>query len=189
MCNHYKNLLTFFTICVDWVIRRTFATHYCVMFAKMSEPSCFIHRALQLEGNLFRQPRAAILAKGTVALLEYLKSRIPTWVLEMAPHLNNQPSVIFASVKLVNSQPNIQLEVCVVTYKCLSTLCVTKDIRWSLQKPLEHLVILHFLGDSGGGETHPKLLHSTGLYIWKVIWSIWHHGFTYNITPIIIGPM
>ena len=35
-------------------------------------------RSLQLEGNLFRNPRAAILNKGTVALLQYLKDRIPT---------------------------------------------------------------------------------------------------------------
>ncbi|KXJ12812.1 leucine-rich repeat-containing protein 40 [Exaiptasia diaphana] len=35
-------------------------------------------RALQLGGNSFRNPRAAILAKGTPSLLEYLRSRIPT---------------------------------------------------------------------------------------------------------------
>ncbi|KTG41744.1 hypothetical protein cypCar_00010140, partial [Cyprinus carpio] len=35
-------------------------------------------RALMLEGNPFRNPRAAILSKGTDAVLEYLRSRIPT---------------------------------------------------------------------------------------------------------------
>ena len=35
-------------------------------------------RSLQLEGNPFRNPRAAILAKGTQALLAYLRDRIPT---------------------------------------------------------------------------------------------------------------
>ena len=36
-----------------------------------------LFRYLELGGNPFRNPRAAILAKGTVALLEYLKDRIP----------------------------------------------------------------------------------------------------------------
>ncbi|XP_063795173.1 leucine-rich repeat-containing protein 40 isoform X1 [Pseudophryne corroboree] len=40
--------------------------------------NCESLRALNLEGNPFRNPRAAILAKGTVAILEYLRSRIPT---------------------------------------------------------------------------------------------------------------
>ncbi|XP_053104552.1 leucine-rich repeat-containing protein 40 isoform X2 [Hemicordylus capensis] len=40
--------------------------------------NCFNLRTLLLEGNPFRTPRAAILAKGTVAVLEYLRSRIPT---------------------------------------------------------------------------------------------------------------
>lgn len=31
-----------------------------------------------LDGNPFRNPRAAILSKGTDAVLEYLRSRIPT---------------------------------------------------------------------------------------------------------------
>ncbi|XP_038572825.1 leucine-rich repeat-containing protein 40-like isoform X3 [Micropterus salmoides] len=35
-------------------------------------------RCLSLEGNLFRTPRAAIVAKGTDAVMEYLRSRIPT---------------------------------------------------------------------------------------------------------------
>ncbi|XP_067135342.1 leucine-rich repeat-containing protein 40-like [Centruroides vittatus] len=34
-------------------------------------------RSLQLEGNSFRSPRTAILAKGTHSLLEYLRDRIP----------------------------------------------------------------------------------------------------------------
>ncbi|KFM78556.1 Leucine-rich repeat-containing protein 40, partial [Stegodyphus mimosarum] len=34
-------------------------------------------RSLLLDGNLFRNPRPAILAKGTPALLEFLRSRIP----------------------------------------------------------------------------------------------------------------
>ncbi|CAN8003981.1 unnamed protein product [Ixodes hexagonus] len=34
-------------------------------------------RNLQLEGNLFRNPRPAILSKGTPALLEFLRDRIP----------------------------------------------------------------------------------------------------------------
>uniref|UniRef100_A0A8C9EX65 Disease resistance R13L4/SHOC-2-like LRR domain-containing protein n=1 Tax=Pavo cristatus TaxID=9049 RepID=A0A8C9EX65_PAVCR len=37
-----------------------------------------LSRTLLLEGNPFRTPRAAILAKGTAAVLEYLRSRIPT---------------------------------------------------------------------------------------------------------------
>lgn len=36
----------------------------------------FTFRSLQLNGNAFRNPRPAILAKGTLALLEYLRSRI-----------------------------------------------------------------------------------------------------------------
>uniref|UniRef100_A0A8D0HF13 Leucine-rich repeat-containing protein 40 n=1 Tax=Sphenodon punctatus TaxID=8508 RepID=A0A8D0HF13_SPHPU len=40
--------------------------------------NCVNLRALLLEGNPFRTPRAAILAKGTAAVLEYLRSRIPT---------------------------------------------------------------------------------------------------------------
>ena len=35
-------------------------------------------RSLQLEGNAFRMPRPAILAKGTVTILDYLRGRIPT---------------------------------------------------------------------------------------------------------------
>ena len=33
-------------------------------------------KALKLEGNLFRTPRPAVLAKGTPAVLEYLRGRI-----------------------------------------------------------------------------------------------------------------
>lgn len=40
--------------------------------------NCESLRSLNLEGNPFRTPRAAILAKGTAAVLEYLRSRIPT---------------------------------------------------------------------------------------------------------------
>ncbi|XP_018432379.1 PREDICTED: leucine-rich repeat-containing protein 40 isoform X2 [Nanorana parkeri] len=40
--------------------------------------NCENLRALHLEGNPFRTPRAAILAKGTAAILEYLRSRIAT---------------------------------------------------------------------------------------------------------------
>ncbi|KAG8132531.1 hypothetical protein E2320_010377 [Naja naja] len=40
--------------------------------------NCDNLRVLLLEGNPFRTPRAAILAKGTAAVLEYLRSRIPT---------------------------------------------------------------------------------------------------------------
>ncbi|XP_023194680.1 leucine-rich repeat-containing protein 40 isoform X3 [Xiphophorus maculatus] len=39
---------------------------------------CTSLRCLSLEGNPFRTPRAAIVAKGTDAVLEYLRSRIPT---------------------------------------------------------------------------------------------------------------
>ncbi|XP_068565455.1 leucine-rich repeat-containing protein 40 isoform X2 [Cebidichthys violaceus] len=39
---------------------------------------CASLRCLSLEGNPFRTPRAAIVAKGTDAVLEYLRSRIPT---------------------------------------------------------------------------------------------------------------
>uniref|UniRef100_A0A669D7J2 Leucine rich repeat containing 40 n=1 Tax=Oreochromis niloticus TaxID=8128 RepID=A0A669D7J2_ORENI len=39
---------------------------------------CTTLRCLSLEGNPFRTPRAAIVAKGTDALMEYLRSRIPT---------------------------------------------------------------------------------------------------------------
>ncbi|KAM6921192.1 leucine-rich repeat-containing protein 40 [Xenentodon cancila] len=38
---------------------------------------CSSLRSLSLEGNPFRTPRAAIVAKGTEAVLEYLRSRIP----------------------------------------------------------------------------------------------------------------
>jgi len=34
-------------------------------------------RTLLLEGNPFRTPRAAVLARGTAAVLEYLRGRIP----------------------------------------------------------------------------------------------------------------
>ncbi|XP_041064478.1 leucine-rich repeat-containing protein 40 [Carcharodon carcharias] len=40
--------------------------------------SCVNLRTLLLEGNPFRNPRAAILARGTTAVLEYLRNRIPT---------------------------------------------------------------------------------------------------------------
>lgn len=40
--------------------------------------NCENLRSLLLEGNPFRTPRAAVLAKGTAAVLEYLRSRIPT---------------------------------------------------------------------------------------------------------------
>ncbi|CAH1772444.1 unnamed protein product [Owenia fusiformis] len=40
--------------------------------------TCDNLRALKLEGNLFKAPRPAILAKGTLAILEYLKGRIVT---------------------------------------------------------------------------------------------------------------
>ncbi|KAM6305339.1 leucine-rich repeat-containing protein 40 [Aegotheles albertisi] len=39
--------------------------------------NCENLRTLLLEGNPFRTPRAAILARGTAAVLEYLRSRIP----------------------------------------------------------------------------------------------------------------
>ncbi|XP_078115703.1 leucine-rich repeat-containing protein 40 isoform X2 [Sander vitreus] len=39
---------------------------------------CTSLRSLSLEGNPFRAPRAAIVARGTDAVLEYLRSRIPT---------------------------------------------------------------------------------------------------------------
>ncbi|XP_019727369.1 leucine-rich repeat-containing protein 40 [Hippocampus comes] len=39
---------------------------------------CTTLRCLSLQGNPFRTPRAAIVAKGTDAVLEYLRSRIPT---------------------------------------------------------------------------------------------------------------
>ncbi|XP_037624957.1 leucine-rich repeat-containing protein 40 [Sebastes umbrosus] len=39
---------------------------------------CTSLRCLSLEGNPFRSPRAAIVAKGTDAVMEYLRSRIPT---------------------------------------------------------------------------------------------------------------
>uniref|UniRef100_A0A8D3C2I8 Leucine-rich repeat protein SHOC-2 n=1 Tax=Scophthalmus maximus TaxID=52904 RepID=A0A8D3C2I8_SCOMX len=39
---------------------------------------CSSLRCLTLEGNPFRTPRAAIMAKGTDAVMEYLRSRIPT---------------------------------------------------------------------------------------------------------------
>ncbi|XP_043556040.1 leucine-rich repeat-containing protein 40 [Chiloscyllium plagiosum] len=40
--------------------------------------SCVNLRTLLLEGNPFRNPRAAILTRGTAAVLEYLRNRIPT---------------------------------------------------------------------------------------------------------------
>ncbi|XP_075688947.1 leucine-rich repeat-containing protein 40 [Rhinoderma darwinii] len=40
--------------------------------------NCESLRSLSLDGNPFRNPRAAILAKGTAAIMEYLRSRIPT---------------------------------------------------------------------------------------------------------------
>uniref|UniRef100_A0A8C3TQR9 Leucine-rich repeat protein SHOC-2 n=1 Tax=Catharus ustulatus TaxID=91951 RepID=A0A8C3TQR9_CATUS len=40
--------------------------------------NCESLRSLLLEGNPFRTPRAAVLAKGTAAVLEYLRSRIPS---------------------------------------------------------------------------------------------------------------
>uniref|UniRef100_A0A663M192 Leucine rich repeat containing 40 n=1 Tax=Athene cunicularia TaxID=194338 RepID=A0A663M192_ATHCN len=39
--------------------------------------NCQSLRTLLLDGNPFRTPRAAVLAKGTAAVLEYLRSRIP----------------------------------------------------------------------------------------------------------------
>nr|XP_029488557.1 leucine-rich repeat-containing protein 40 isoform X2 [Oncorhynchus nerka] len=40
--------------------------------------NCTSLRALMLDGNPFRNPRAAIVSRGTDAVLEYLRSRIPT---------------------------------------------------------------------------------------------------------------
>lgn len=40
--------------------------------------NCVNLRTLLLDGNPFRVPRAAILIKGTAAILEYLRDRIPT---------------------------------------------------------------------------------------------------------------
>ncbi|KAM5147832.1 leucine-rich repeat-containing protein 40 [Mantella aurantiaca] len=40
--------------------------------------NCESIRALHLDGNPFRNPRAAILSKGTAAVMEYLRSRIST---------------------------------------------------------------------------------------------------------------
>ncbi|XP_056354100.1 leucine-rich repeat-containing protein 40 [Oenanthe melanoleuca] len=40
--------------------------------------NCENLRSLLLEGNPFRTPRAAVLAKGTAAVLEYLRGRIPS---------------------------------------------------------------------------------------------------------------
>lgn len=40
--------------------------------------NCVNLRTLLLDGNPFRVPRAAILMKGTAAILEYLRDRIPT---------------------------------------------------------------------------------------------------------------
>ncbi|EQB78879.1 hypothetical protein CB1_001435027 [Camelus ferus] len=40
--------------------------------------NCVSLRTLLLDGNPFRVPRAAILMKGTAAILEYLRDRIPT---------------------------------------------------------------------------------------------------------------
>ena len=37
-----------------------------------------LFRTLLLDGNPFRVPRAAVLMKGTAAILEYLRDRIPT---------------------------------------------------------------------------------------------------------------
>ena len=34
-------------------------------------------RSLSLEGNLFKQPRPAVLAQGTASVLQYLRDRIP----------------------------------------------------------------------------------------------------------------
>ncbi|XP_010783358.1 leucine-rich repeat-containing protein 40-like [Notothenia coriiceps] len=39
---------------------------------------CSSLRCLSLEGNPFRAPRAAIVARGTDAVMEYLRGRIPT---------------------------------------------------------------------------------------------------------------
>ncbi|XP_071262108.1 leucine-rich repeat-containing protein 40-like, partial [Salvelinus alpinus] len=40
--------------------------------------NCTSLRALMLDGNPFHNPRAAIIARGNDAVLEYLRSRIPT---------------------------------------------------------------------------------------------------------------
>lgn len=40
--------------------------------------NCTSLKVLTLDGNPFRNPRAAVIAKGTSAVLEYLRSRIPT---------------------------------------------------------------------------------------------------------------
>ena len=36
------------------------------------------NRHLQLGGNMFRNPRPAVLARGTAELLQYLRDRIPS---------------------------------------------------------------------------------------------------------------
>ncbi|KAA3675428.1 uncharacterized protein DEA37_0007396 [Paragonimus westermani] len=39
---------------------------------------CTHLKSLQLSGNTFRIPRPAVVAKGTSAILEYLRSRLPS---------------------------------------------------------------------------------------------------------------
>ncbi|XP_063822497.1 leucine-rich repeat-containing protein 40-like isoform X2 [Ostrinia nubilalis] len=49
------------------------------IFTVPPELGNFTHlRSLELMGNCFRQPRHAILAKGTASVLSYLRDRIPT---------------------------------------------------------------------------------------------------------------
>ena len=56
----------------------TLANHLLAKEKSCQSTAFVLVRSLQLEGNPFRNPRAAILAKGTQALLAYLRDRIPT---------------------------------------------------------------------------------------------------------------
>jgi len=61
-------------VCVCCVFM--FLSFYCSAFSG-KEMYMYSGRTLQLEGNPFKLPRVAILVKGTAAVLEYLRGRIP----------------------------------------------------------------------------------------------------------------
>lgn len=71
--------LHLFEISTSYICRSSHLHYNSLLFFSTTN-SCkpLLNRHLQLGGNPFRNPRPAVLAKGTVALLEYLRDRIPT---------------------------------------------------------------------------------------------------------------
>ncbi len=96
------------------------------------------HRCLSLDGNPFRTPRAAIVAKGTDAVLEYLRSRIPEWPLtsaETAPSLRSA-QIFWMSLDIMEQTSSQSFRLCnenenfsasAVIWFCVGQMCRTSE--------------------------------------------------------------